>query len=59
MALRISCSGAVKHNLLFERSEFKLCQRNEMKFSQFVHSLDFLVLLDQAKRTFKKNNYTS
>jgi hypothetical protein len=33
-------------------SEFGAFQRNVMKFSQFAHSLDLLVLLDQAKSTF-------
>jgi hypothetical protein len=53
MALRISCSGAVKKSPLFEQSEFGDFQRNEMKFSQLDHSLDLLVLLDQAKSTYQ------
>jgi hypothetical protein len=66
MALRILCNGAVKKDLLFEHKrarecegyqrscEFKSFQRNAVKFSQFPHSLELLVLLVQAKSTFKK-----
>ncbi|MBW3544957.1 MAG: hypothetical protein KY428_05025, partial [Bacteroidetes bacterium] len=54
MALRILRSEASRNLHCLSASEFGDFKRNAVKFSQFHHSLDFLVLLCQDKRT-KKN----